>query len=136
MSSHPALLDELSELDADAMTPLEALINLHQLSTNYGGLFIVGNRMRELESDPSDQFARREVVEWLRKVTPSLRLLRKLDSRRRLVQFADLLLGRSAPTLSEEEAAVEDPVDEIIRNVQEFAAKEAKRGFGEGQRTS
>ena len=31
MSSHPALLDELSELDVDAMTPLEALIKLYEI---------------------------------------------------------------------------------------------------------
>ena len=31
MSSHPALLDELSELDVDAMTPLEALAMLYEI---------------------------------------------------------------------------------------------------------
>ena len=36
MSSHPALLDELSELDVDAITPLEALTKLDEIKERAG----------------------------------------------------------------------------------------------------
>ena len=36
LASRPALLDELSELDVDAMTPLEALTKLYELKERAG----------------------------------------------------------------------------------------------------
>ncbi len=36
LSSRPALLDELSELDVDAMSPLEALTKLYELRERAG----------------------------------------------------------------------------------------------------